>query len=157
MDVPSLLRKAIKDMDAALDNDLVMQHIVANLAEKIRNAKLVKKEYRHIIDRYYKTHRGKEIPLETIKMTELKTSQPKDLLFLTVIYFLSNLNQYDYMLINLVFEIGLRTDNVIVLLLLNNINDIEAFCSKNKILGENCYAITTLKKLSALHKVIHNF
>ena len=153
MDVKISLKNIINDLVSTLDNDFVMQNIVSELVKKINKSKIIKADNKKIINQYFG---NKVTPIEPAKLSNLGNTT-QNLLLQTTIYFLSNLNNYDYHLINTAFDIGLQADNIIVLLLLNNIYDVEMFCRKHNIYGENFYILSTLKKLSAVHKIQTNF
>lgn len=157
MNIQFTLNKVINDLSNTLQNDLVMQHIVSQLVQKINITKIVKPQYKNAINKYYNTYVSHSIKLQPVELTSLKNAAPENLLLLATIYFLSDLNIYDFYLINVAFNLGLAPENIITLLLLNNIYDIELFCRKNNMYGEGFYAITTLKKLSALHKLQYNY
>lgn len=157
MNIQFPLNKAINDLSATLQNDLVMQHIVSKLVEKINSAKIVKPQYKTAISQYYHSAKSQPVPLATVGISNLQNAATKDLLLLATIYFLSDLNDYDFYLINYAFQLGLAPENIIVLLLLNNIYDIEIFCRRYNIYGEGYYTISTLKKLSALNKLWYNY
>ena len=157
MNFQTILNNSINDLSSTLENDFVLQQIVARLVEKINQAKIIKKEHKYTINKYFSSYSGKLTDLKTIEMKNINTSDPKTLLLLTVVYILSNMNIYDEYLVNYLFNIGQAADAVIVLLLLNNIYDIEIFCKRYNIGSDGFYNISTLKKLSELHKLQFNY
>ena len=157
MNFQTVLNNSINDLSSTLNNDFVLQQIVARLVEKINQAKIIKKGHKYTINKYFSSYRGRISDLQAVEMKNINTSDPKNLLLLTVVYILSNMNTYDEYLVNYLFNIRQTADAVIVLLLLNNIHDIEIFCKKYNIGSEGFYNISTLKKLSELHKLQFNY
>lgn len=149
------LNKAINDLANALDNDFVMQHIVARLIDKINRSKIVKAKSKIAITSYFKPYIQEGKLIEYYGTTS--GNNILNILIIAVIYYLSDLNIYDYHLINYSFEFGLEANDIMVLLLLNNIYDINTFCQLRSISGDKYHTISTLKKLSALHKIQYNF
>lgn len=149
------LHKAIDDLKSTLQNDYIMQKLVEELLKKITRSKLIIKQNKEAIKTYfglaetkYPCHQSKICPVGF---------DIKHLLIMTAIYYLSDLNKYDYYLINYGFSYGLEANKIIILLLLNNIHDINMFCQLNHLVGDRYHTIATLKKLSALHRVQYNF
>lgn len=160
------LDQAINDLKFTLHNDFVMQNIVSQLVDKINRSGLVEPQNKLAMNNYFNfTGRAeRKYPLSA-QITSFKPgyvkpqgeSSVKNLLIATAIYYLSDLNNFDYHLINRAFNFGLGANDIVVLLLLNNIYDIETFCKMKNIMNDRLYTIMTLKKLSALHKVQFNF
>lgn len=155
--IENVLKKATKDMNDALDNDLIMQSLVADLAHRLKNIELAKREYNERVIEFIRNFYERINIREEIEITNLKKIHPKEILLTTIIKMLSNPNEYDLVLINLGLEIGLSVDKVITLKLLNNITDVKKFCSENKIYGEHRDMFIELKKLSGIHNLLHNF
>lgn len=144
----TFIHNITNDMISTLHNDAIMQSIVQQLVDKLNKSKIIKPDHKTKIQNY----------LTNIEIDDFNiTKTPYDLLWRTLIYFISDLNKYDYHLVNVAFSSGLNMVNVIVLLLLNNIYDIEIFCKKYFIHGETYYTIITLKKLSVMHKLHYNY
>jgi len=159
MNFQAVLNNSINDLVYTLHNDFVMQEIVSRLVDKINQANIITKENKYTINKYFSkqgiTPLGQSYPQPQF---DKKTSvTPKSLLLATLVYLLSNLNIYDEHLVNYAFSIGLRPDSIIVLLLINNIHDIEVFCATYNIGNNGLYNISTLKKLSELHKLQFNY
>lgn len=150
--------KLIDDTKSAIDNDLIMKKIVMQIAKKINQSKIVKMEYKKSFDQY---SQNEKILMPESKHTLLINNSiyhaDTSALILSAIYYLSDLNFYDYQLVNYSFEYGLKIDDIIILLLLNNIKDIEYFCKEKKLISNEKYNIETLKKLSALYKLQFDF
>ena len=166
MSIRFTLDRAVNDLRHTLHNDFMMQNIISQLVDKINRSKIITAQNKYAINSYFNlpvSSMQKKYPLNT-QIMALKPgslisgeSSIKNLLIATAIYYLSDLNNYDYHLINHAFNYGLRANDVVVLLLLNNIYDIETFCTLNQLTGHAKHSITTLKKLSALHKIQFNF
>lgn len=92
-----------------------------------------------------------------IDMSNISNVSSSDLALLAVSYYLSNLNKYDYHLINYCDTIDMTVSDVIILLLLNDIYSIEQFCNTKSCKTDCKNMIITLKRLSALHKVEFDF
>jgi hypothetical protein len=165
MSLGSILNHAIGDLRYTLNNDFVMQNLVAQLVNKIKLSNIILPQHKATINEYFKfgTQSQKyslqvHVPKPSTQGSNVITKGSiKDLLVSTAIYYLSDLNNYDYHLINYGFNYGLGANDIIVLLLLNNIYDITTFCQKYGISRDKYYTISTLKKLSALHKLQYNF
>jgi hypothetical protein len=133
-----------------------MQNIVSEITKKIGQSKIIKSEHKNDFDRYLNSLNKKTVTNNVI-ISEPQINDETNALILAAIYYLSDLNFYDYHLINYSFQYGLKVDDIIILLLLNNITDIDFFCKeKNLVLNEQ-QTIKTLKKLSALRKIQFNF
>lgn len=149
MNIESSIGKIISDMSDTLHNDYIMQKIVDELAKKIYQSRIVKPIYKNKIMEYKN---------EFINKCECKNmNYVSKILSDTVIYFLSNLNIYDYNLINILMDSGLAAEHIIAILLLNNINDIEQYCDSLNMNPDMYYKTATLKKLSALHNLKNNY
>ena len=160
------LDNAIHDLRSTLHNDFMMQNIVTQLVNKINQSRVIKPENKLAMNEYFNISnttvtRPLSYGFNKLSTFDKKTSgniSVKDALISTAIYYLSDLNHYDYHLINYAFNYGLAPNDVIVLLLLNNIYDIEIFCKQKGLASKDKYhTIATLKKLSALWKVQFNF
>jgi len=158
MSASVLINNSINDLKQTLNNNDIMYRIVNDLASKIRTTNIVTPANKDLINQYLNRFPGANtnqiIFAEQDKITEVSG---KDLLLLTIIYYVSDLNKYDFHLINFAIEYGLTMEDVIVLLLLNDMYSIDRFCKLKGLLGTEYYTICTLKKLSALHKVEWNF
>ena len=97
------------------------------------------------------------LDIDPVKLKNISSASPETLIILTVIYYLSNLNTYDYRLINITSDLDMPIENMLVLLLLNDIDSIRTFCKQNELNQNITYRIITLKKLSALHKIENVF
>jgi hypothetical protein len=164
MSVRITLDNAINDLRSTLRNDFVMQNIVAQLVNKINGSGIINPEYKSAINEYFNLPKPYVIRPISMALTkpipDKKSGEPvsiKNILISTAIYYLLDLNLYDYHLINYSFNYGLKPNDIIVLLLLNNIYDIEIFCKQKGLLGDKYHSLATLKKLSALWKVQYNF
>ena len=165
MSVRITLDNAIHDLRSTLHNDFMMQNIVSQLVNKINQSRIIKSENKLAMNEYFNISNPTIMrPLSygfKLSTADKKASgnvSIKDALISTAIYYLSDLNHYDYHLINYAFNYGLQPNDIIVLLLLNNIYDIEIFCKQKGLTSKDKYhTIATLKKLSALWKVQYNF
>jgi len=157
----SELSKALNDLFDSLHNDLVTQNLVGQLLNNILQSNVVDPKYKKIIKIFYKKFKTISQKLGPLsQLTRIRTIQNlhgEKMLVALAIYYLCDLTKYDYHLINYCFKIGLDTENIIVLLLLNNINDINYFCQKYRLDNYKSQHIATLKKLSAYHKLLFNF
>lgn len=154
----TFIHNITRDMISTLHNNEIMQNIVQQLVDKLNKSSIIKPEHKIKIQNYFI---GIQINPTIFNNTFLgsasEDTERNNLLWRTIIYFISDLNKYDYHLVNASFSSGLDVIDVFVLLLLNNIYDIEIFCKKNFLYGEIYYTIITLKKLSALYKLYHNY
>lgn len=157
MNFQTLLNNSITDLTHTLHNDFVMQEIVARLVDKINQAQTIKKETKLAISRYFSGYHMQKTYLQPVEFKNIQATTPRNLLLITIVYLLSNLNIYDEYLINYAFNIGLQPNAIIVLLLVNNIYDIEFFCDRYNIGSDGFYNISVLKKLSELHKLQFNY
>lgn len=176
MNIQSALQDVIKATNSDLQHELIMKHLIYELHDKIVKSPLVTPNIKNAISAHfgYRDSSKLNVPYnlnaaqmykttpppiyrKPVDVAQLKNTDMKDILILTTIYYLSDLNKFDYKLINEAANMGLSTENIITLLLLNNIYDVKTLCEMNKIGGDALYRITTLKKLSALHKVQYNF
>jgi hypothetical protein len=123
------------------------KQIVSHLVQQINKSPNVKPNTKQNINKYFDMQSGG---------FSTKNLSADNLLQMTLIYALTNLNRYDFKLINLMADI-LEAPDIISLLLLNNIADIKIFCLKKHIYGDVSYNIETLKKLSVLHNLESNF
>ncbi|XWV25299.1 putative ORFan [Tupanvirus deep ocean] len=157
------LDRAINDLRSSLHNDFVMQNIVAQLVGKINQSNIILPQNKYAINDYFNipsTQIKRPLSIGFTKPSYGNSgSQPsvKNVLIATAVYYLSDLNNYDFHLINHCFKFGLQPNDIIVLLLLNNIYDVDTFCKHRGLTMDKYHTITTLKKLSALHKVQFNF
>jgi hypothetical protein len=150
------LNNAINDLTNTLNNDFVMQNIVTQLVDKINKSKIITKKKNFSIGSYFDPYLAHiKTPIERYGIPS--NNYILNLLITTIKYCLSDLNIYDYHLINYLFEYNLQPNNIIVLLILNNIYDIDAFCKLHTLHGDKYHTISTLKKLSALHRIQYNF
>jgi len=168
--INNIVNGAINDIHSTLQNNDIMFQIVEELVDRLKKTNIVTPGNKEQIGRYL-THLSKSRPIGIgIKSINLLDSglinpgifdnigsDPKNLLIMTVLYYVSDLNKYDFHLINYAMENNISVKNIIVLLLLNNTYDINRFCYINSITGQRYYTILTLKKLSGLHKVENNF
>jgi hypothetical protein len=159
MSINLLVNNAVNDLKQTLNNNDIMYKIVQDLVGKLNNTNIVTPENKNSIVRYMQNFplSGNSMNLNVVELKNIETSSPKDLLLLTIIYYLSDLNKYDYHLINFGFDYGLTVEDIIILLLLNDIYTIDTFCYSRQIFGSQYYTLVTLKKLSAMHKVEFNF
>jgi hypothetical protein len=128
------------------------QNIIGNLMGKINKSSIVLPTNKLLFNDYVNSNIGRfgtNNPLEEISEDSIVVS----FLFNN----LTDLNKYDYNLINTGYNIGLTSDSILYLLMLNNLDDVNDFCTDHNIHGQKQYNIITLKKLSALYKIQHNF
>lgn len=138
----------------------VMQSIISQLIEKINHSNVVMPENKIYLNQFFNGHifGASRINRPSFsKQMILNKNNMKDVLISLAAYYLTDLNVYDYKLINYSFAYGLKANDIIVLLLMNNIYDVELFCQQKGIYGDRLHTIITLKKLSAFHKVQYNF
>lgn len=148
-----ILHNAIIDMKLALNNEYIMQLIVAELARRINHSKIIYPEHKLKFNHYFESINKIKFDCMYIK----NLSNVHYLLINAAIYYLSDLNYYDYVLINYAFDYGLDVEDIIMLLLFDNIYDVEVFCHWKNLINDHFYNILTLKKLSALWKIQYNF
>ncbi|XWV26560.1 putative orfan [Tupanvirus soda lake] len=157
------LDSAINDLRSSLHNDFVMQNIVAQLVNRINQSNIISPQNKFAVNNYFNIPTSQLRRPMTIGFSKPSTektsgeSSVKNVLMATAIYYLSDLNNYDFHLINHCFNFGLQPNDIIVLLLLNNIYDVDTFCKQKGLTMDKYHTVTTLKKLSALHKVQFNF
>jgi hypothetical protein len=94
---------------------------------------------------------------DNLDIKKLKNVSAKDLLVLTVIHYLSDLNQFDMKLMDYCLTNGATTESMLVLLMLNDISSIRVFCKTQNFSANVSYTVETLKKMSALHKLQNDF
>jgi hypothetical protein len=159
MSVRILLNNSIRDLTHSLNNNDVMYQIVQNLMGRLNTTNIVKPTHKDYVYKYLEKFpsASSQTTLKPVEMSAIQQSSPTDLLLIAMIYYLSDLNKYDFHLINYVMDRSMSIEDVIVLLLLNDIHSIDKFCQMKGLLGSPYYTITTLKKLSALHRVEWNF
>lgn len=162
MSVKFTLDQTVNDFKRTLHNDFVMDNIVSQLVGKVNESKIITPQNKSKMSQYFNFNGSTQKKpfrndLSTFKQNGGSGLSVKNILIATVIYYLVDLNNYDHHLINYAFNYGIGANNIIVLLLINNIFDIDIFCKKFNIVGSNYNTITTLKKLSALHKIQYNF
>lgn len=153
MNIESSINKIIDDMSDTLNNDFIMQQIVAILAKKINKSAIIKPQYKIKIKEHIESHGIYVIP----KCDCNNMLYPSKILLRTIIYFVSDLNVYDYNLINFLFDASQNPADVIIVLFLNNITDIKTYCIMHDMNLNETQTIITLKKLSALYKLKYNF
>jgi hypothetical protein len=159
MSINLLVNNAVNDLKQTLNNNDIMYRIVQDLVGKLNTTNIVTPENKSSIIRYMQNFPldSNSLGLNVVELKNIENSSPKDLLLLTIIYYLSDLNKYDFHLINFSFDYGLTVEDIIILLLLNDIYTIDVFSHSRQIFGSQYYTLATLKKLSAMHKVEFNF
>lgn len=153
------LNTIIGDINSSNYNP-VMQSIISQLIEKVNQSPIVMPENKHYLNQFFSGHLfgAPRITRPSFsKQMTLNKNDMKNILVAFAAYYLTDLNVYDYKLINYLFAYGMKADDIIALLLMNNIYDIELFCQQKGIIGDRLHTIITLKKLSAFHKVQYNF
>lgn len=150
MDIEPLVKEIHHEFNSMLDNEFIMEEIIKELLEKILQSKSIdEKNKMFIIDAIKNYYQEKE----------KKHYQEKDnkLLITIVLYRINNLNYYDYILIDHLLKQLFSIHDILTVILIDNLSDINAFCSKHKMSSSDCSTIVTLKKLSALWNLQHNF
>jgi len=153
MSVRITLNSAVGDLSRnAFDNNIA-HNLLYQVMRKINVSNVVKPENKSMLNNYF------SVSSQNVSDTPIDISRlsAQDQLLITATYYLSDLNNYDFTLINSAFDFGLGVSDVIVLLLLDNIYDISTFCNKHGLVADFHHTIATLKKLSALHKIQYNF
>ena len=164
MSVQFSLNSAISDLRnnpyGAFNNN-VMQDVIYQMLYKINGSNIIEQDNKSNLNNYFNfnfnTTNNSPYSVFNSKTSNASKLSVKELLIVTAMYYLSDLNIYDYKLINQLFNFGLNSSQVIQVLLLNNIYDLTTFCKMNNLSHDNTYTILTLKKLSALHKIQYNF
>lgn len=94
---------------------------------------------------------------QSLKNKHINTDNVTDMMVSIASYSMSNLNRYDYILVNKSIDYGLNVEETIELILIDNLDDINNFCNKKSIHGDTRHTLVTLKKLSALYKLQYSF
>jgi len=151
MDISNILSNVTYD-------DAFTNGIVESLIGKINKSNIVTPAHKLKLSSHFGvgSHMVSTHPIDLIKESILGASE--DRIVISFLFgYLTDLNKFDHKLINAGFNCGLDSGDVITLLILNNIDDINEFCIKRRITSDRYYTIATLKKLSALYKLQHNF
>lgn len=157
MDIKNILNQAMDNFKNSEQKDPTIQTLLIEIADKINKSPLVSPQNKIIINDYL-TITGIQRPMTMFpSKRRFTTTTDKNILLTLSLYFITDLNKYDFYLINYALNFGLNPNDVINLLFLNNIRNIDDFCKQHKLYGDKYFTITTLKKLSALHKVNYNF
>lgn len=158
INIQNTLKDTINNAASKIHDDAYMNDIVYKLTSSINKSNIVEPNVKRAINQYFGINSGTKMMVggngDFFKSKNINTH---DLLLATTIYYLSDLNQYDYKLINEAYKYGLEIGDIITLLLLNNIHDISVFCEKHNLKNNEQYTLSTLKKLSALFKIQYNF
>src|ERR1700761_6518482 len=100
------LDNAINDLRSTLHNDFVMQNLVGQLLNKINQSNIIHPQNKYAINEYFNipnSQMKKPMTIGFVKSSFPKDSGEsivKDVLMATAIYYLSDLNNYDFYLIN---------------------------------------------------------
>lgn len=158
MSVQNTFKNTINDFGSKIRDGSHVKDVVTKMIASINQSNIVTPNVKKAINQHFGINPG------TRMMTgghgdayKAKNVSSHDLLVATTLYYLSDLNRYDFNLINYAYNYNLGVGDIITLLLLNNIHDINAFCKKYSLMGDQYHSIATLKKLSALHKIQFNF
>ena len=145
-----MLNRTIDNVSSKLDNDKVIHNILAEVVKKMNKSKIVTPQNKEAMSNYYR-----DIP--KYNPPNVMKGGCEDIMRGTLIYYLSNTNKYDEMLVNKTSSYGLEIKETILLILLNNLYDVKIFCKSHNLNSDQTNNIVTLKKLSALHNLEHNF
>lgn len=158
MNVQNTFKDTINEVAFRINDDSHINDVISRLIGSINQSKIVAPNVKKAINQYFGINSGQKMMVGGYSNRfESKDVNSYDLLLATTIYYLSDLNRYDFNLINYAYNYGLDIGNIITLLLLNNIYDINDFCKKYNLYSDQQYTISTLKKLSALYKIQFNF
>jgi hypothetical protein len=156
MSVRIILNNAINNMSYG-DNDSSINSIMYSLVRNINNSTIIQNRYKQNINSYFNQMFDGTTPTSLPSASAVDKSSVKNILMATTAYFLSDLNKYDFNMINSAFDLGLSASDVITLLFLNNYTDILSFCQINNIRSMETNNILTFKKLSAMYKLHYNY
>lgn len=158
MNVQNTFKNTIDDFGSKINDGTHVNDVVNNLITSINRSNIVAPHIKKAINQHFGIESGTKLMVGGHgDAYKIKNINSHDILIATTIYYLSDLNRYDYTLINYAYNYNLDIDSIITLLLLNNIYDINVFCKKYNLLGDKHHTIASLKKLSALHKIQFNF
>lgn len=162
-----VFQNSISDLKRTLNNNDVMFYIVQQLMSSLNSTPIVEPQHKISFTNFWNRFSTNNSPkqyslsmnndLQPVAIDDVNRSSTSNIAVLAVVYYLSNLNKFDFHLINYCMRVGLSVEDVIILLLLNDIHTIEVFCRSKNIHSQSYMMIVNLKKLSALHKVENNF
>lgn len=153
MSVENNFKKLITNFNLKIQNGSYSNQLVNKLIASINNSRIVGNNVKKAFNEHFNIVSGTKLMIGGNN----NSNNSLDLLIATVSYYLTDINRYDEKLINYAFDIGLDVHSIIILLFLDNISDIQSFCKMNGLTHDKCMTLTTLKKLSALHRVQFNF
>lgn len=153
------LNNMLSNVNFNTNDTNTMYFVVDQVMQNIRGNPAIEKNNMNKFNQFWDKFSGKfdNTTINPVNMQNLDASSSKDLVLLAVAYYLSNLNTYDFNLINYCNKVNMDTSDIIILLLLNDMQTINNFCKVKSIHSQSYYVILTLKRLSALHKVEYNF
>lgn len=151
MNMRSMIGQSIEGASRIVNNRFLKENITPYIISKINESSLVADKSKDKFNKYLKG--GFKVKVPSISSLSLREMPGQDILIMALIYYLADLNQFDYQLINLSTNIDLSVEDIILLLLIDNINDINIFCKQRAIYGVYYYLVTNLKKMSAWHRL----
>jgi len=156
MSVTTMLNSTIKHLNSNITNEFVIQNVVSELVDKFNKSPVVTVENKQLLNQYYNSIKNTK-PAKPVGSKLFNMTGGANVIQQAIAYYLSNSNRYDEILFNYGVSYGLNVDKLILLILLNNIDDIREFCKSNNLNQQQILNIITLKRLSALHNLEHNF
>lgn len=153
-----VLDNTINRLTARLHDGVIFSKVVTELVNKIDKSPVVTLENKDAFKNYYARRKSNSRHASSDPTGSKSMYGGADPIVMgALVYYLSNTNKFDDILVNKASMFGLGVDDIITLVILNNIHDIKQFCYGKRLTAEQASTLITLKKLSALHNLEHNF
>jgi len=158
MEFQGNINDTISSLTKNIDTSFIRKSVVPKLISNINKSNDVSSDAKNKLSRQFSNLGSNE--LRQIRLSSLRgggDNVTKEALEVIITHFLSDINKFDAKLINLLSNANIDGNVIITFLFVNNIDDIKGVCTSNNIGGSLCQNVITLKKLSALYRIEHNF